>query len=77
LPLAPRAGTLDAEAWAGEAVPDAQPTWDFNTAEGRGDLTQYHAALLHGLRAGAKTPINMSKIAVVIQKLEESSTDFL
>jgi hypothetical protein len=28
------AGTLDAEAWAREAVPDAQLTWDLNTAEG-------------------------------------------
>jgi hypothetical protein len=70
------AGTLDAEAWAREAVPDARPTWDFNTAEGRGDLTQYRAALLHGLRAGAKRPTNMSKIAAVIQKPEETPTDF-
>jgi hypothetical protein len=28
------AGTLDAEAWARKAVPDAQLTWDFNTAYG-------------------------------------------
>jgi hypothetical protein len=27
-------GTLDAEAWAREAVPEARPTQDFNTAEG-------------------------------------------
>jgi hypothetical protein len=27
------AGTLDVEAWAREAVPDARATWDFNTAE--------------------------------------------
>jgi hypothetical protein len=70
------AGTLDAEAWAREAVPDAQPTWDFNTAEGRGDFTQYHAAFLHGLRAGVKRPTNMPKIGAVIQKPEETLTDF-
>jgi hypothetical protein len=28
------AGTIYAEAWAREEVPDALPTWDFNTAEG-------------------------------------------
>jgi hypothetical protein len=27
-------GTLDTEAWAREVVPNAQPTWDFNIAEG-------------------------------------------
>jgi hypothetical protein len=55
---------------------DAQSTWDFNTAEGRGDLTQYCATLLHGLKAGAKRPTNMSKTATVIQKPEETPTDF-
>jgi hypothetical protein len=70
------AGTLDAEAWATEAAPDARPTWDFSTAEGRGVITQYHADLLHGLRAEAKRPTNMSKTVAVIQKSEESPTDF-
>jgi hypothetical protein len=31
--LAP-AGNLDAELWAREVAPDAQPTWDLSTAEG-------------------------------------------
>jgi hypothetical protein len=57
-------------------APNAQPTWDLNRAEGQGVLTQYHAALLHGLRAGAKRPTNMSKTIAVIQKPEESPTDF-
>jgi hypothetical protein len=39
-------------------------------------LTQYCAALLHWLRTGAKKPTNVSKIAAVIQKPEESPTDF-
>jgi hypothetical protein len=69
-------GTLDAEAWAREAAPDAQPTWDFNTAEGQRVLTQYCTALIHRLRTGAKRPTNMSKIVVVIQMPEETPTDF-
>jgi hypothetical protein len=44
--------------------------------DGRGDLTQYRAAFLHGLRARAKRPANISKIAAVIQKPEEPPTDF-
>jgi hypothetical protein len=70
------AGTLDAEAWAREAAPDVWPTWDFNTAEGQGVSTQYCATLLHGLRAGAKRPTNMSKTEALIQKPEETLTDF-
>jgi hypothetical protein len=70
------AGTLDAEAWAKEVAPGAQLTWDFNTAEGCGVLSQYPTTLLSGLRAGAKRPTNMSKIAAVIQKPEEIPTDF-
>jgi hypothetical protein len=56
--------------------PDAQSTGNFNIAEGQGVLTQYHATFLHGLRTGAKKPTNMSKTAAVIQKPEESPTDF-
>jgi hypothetical protein len=40
------------------------------------EVTQYHDTLLHGLRAGAKKPTNRSKIVAVIQKPEESPTDF-
>jgi hypothetical protein len=61
---------------ARKAVFDVRPTWDFNTTERRGYLTPYRVALLHGLRAGAKRPTNLSKIAAVIQKPEETPTDF-
>jgi hypothetical protein len=69
------AGTLDEEAWRREETPDTQPTWDFNTAERGGVLTQCHTALLHRLKAGAKRPTNMSQTAAVIQK-QEKTTDF-
>jgi hypothetical protein len=55
---------------------DVQCTRDFNTAEGRGVLTQYHTTVLHGLRDGSKRPTNMSKIAALIQKPEETPTKF-
>jgi hypothetical protein len=35
-----------------------------------------YTSLLHRLRAGAKIPTNMSKIAAVIQKPEETPTEF-
>jgi hypothetical protein len=70
------AGTPDAGAWARKAVPDAQQTSDFNSAERQGVLTQYGTALLHGLRARAKRSTNMFKTAAVIQKPEETPTDF-
>jgi hypothetical protein len=37
---------------------------------------QYRTDLLHGLRAGAKKPTNMSRTVAVIQKPEETPTDF-
>jgi hypothetical protein len=49
---------------------------DFNTAEGQRVLTQNRTALLHGLWDGAKKPTNMSKTVAIIQKPEESPTDF-
>ena len=64
------------EGWAREAMPEMSPNWDFNTREGQETLGQYHDALQHGLRAGAKKPTNMSKIIMMIQTAEETPADF-
>ncbi|KAB0370893.1 hypothetical protein FD755_017302, partial [Muntiacus reevesi] len=45
-----------------------KPNWDFNTRQGQETLGRYHDTVLHGLRAGAKKPTNMSKITMIIQK---------
>ena len=39
-------------------------------------LRYYCDAILQGLRAGAKKPINMSKTTMVIQKADEAPGDF-
>ena len=57
-------------------MPEMRPNWGFNTREGQETLGRYHDALLHGLRAGAKKPTNMSKMTTIIQKTDETPTDF-
>lgn len=53
-----------------------RPEWDFNTHAGQNALNQCCNAFLHGLQAGAEKPSNMSKTTMVIQKPDESPTDF-
>ena len=57
-------------------MPEMRLTWDFNTREGQEILSRHHDALLHGLRLGAKKPINVSKTTLIIQKVGETPTDF-
>ena len=56
-------------------MPETRPNWDFNTKEGQETLDNYHDALLHGLRVGAKKSTNMSKIIMIILKADETPTD--
>ena len=58
-------------------MPEMRLNWDFNTREGQDTLSCYCDALLHGLQAGAKKPTNMSKIATIIQKVDETPHGFL
>ena len=62
---------LNAVGWAREAMPETKRNWDFNTRQGQETLGRYHDAALHGLRAEAKKPTNMSKITTIIQKADE------
>ena len=57
-------------------MPEMRLTWDFNTREGQETLGRYRDALLHGLQVGAKKPTNMSKITMIIQKVDETPTNF-
>ncbi|KAB0338507.1 hypothetical protein FD755_025234, partial [Muntiacus reevesi] len=52
-----------------------EPNWNFNT-RGQETLGRYHDALLHGFRAGAKKPTNMSKMTTIIQKADGTPTNF-
>ena len=57
-------------------MPEMRPNWDFNNREGQETLGHYLDALLHRLQAGAKKPINMSKITMIIQKVDGPPTNF-
>ena len=53
------------------------PNWDPNSNEGKESLHFYHQALLAGLRAAARRPINLSKTGTVAQSKNESPGAFL
>ena len=67
---------LDVEGWTREVMPEMRPNWDFNTREGQEILGCFHDALLQGLQVGAKKPTNMSIITTIIQKVDETLTNF-
>ena len=67
---------LDVEVWTREVMPEMRPNWDFNTREGQEILGCCHDALLQGLQVGAKKPTNMSIITTIIQKVDETLTNF-
>ena len=57
-------------------MPEMRSDLDFNTREGQETLSSYHDALLHGFGLVAKKSINMSKTIPIIQKADETPTDF-
>ena len=67
---------LDVEVWTREVMPEMRPNWDFNTREGQEILVCFHDDLLQGLQVGAKKPTNMSIITTIIQKVDETLTNF-
>ena len=65
-------GTANLQRWAELATPDESPNWDCNTEEGRGHLERYQAAILQGLKRGARKAMSISKPSQVIQRESES-----
>ena len=70
-------GPLDPAQWSQMAAPEAQPDWDHDTEEGWVALAQYPDSLLCGIRARARLPTNMSKVANITQWPDECPGDFL
>lgn len=70
------AGMADPERWAQRVVPDERPNWDFATEEGQVCIQRYQDALLAGVKAGAKRPMNMAKFSSVVQEANETPGDF-
>ena len=56
-------------------MPETRSNWNFNTREGQ-ETQGHHDAFLHGLQTGAKKPTNMPKITTIIQKEDETLTNF-
>ena len=59
-----------------QAFPTDKPNQDHNTEEGRIQLDRYQTAIIQGLKRGARKPMDMSKPAGVIQKGNESPSEF-
>ena len=69
-------GVINPAAWANMAAPKAGAEWDFTTTEGQAHIRRYQEALLWGIRAGAKKPMNMTKVSSVTQQPGESPRDY-
>ena len=69
-------GTANLQQWAELATPDERPKWYCNTEEGRGLLERFQAAILQGLKRGARKPVSMAKPSKVIQRESESPSEF-
>ena len=50
-----------------EGFPLTQPRLDYNTAQGRERLSNYHRALEVGIRGAAWRPMNLAKVGEVMQ----------
>ena len=69
-------GIANPQRWAELATPDKRPNWDCNTEEGRGHLERYWVAILQGFKKGARKPMSMAKPSKVIQRENESPSEF-
>ena len=56
--------------------PDERPSGDCNTEEGRGHLERYWAAILQGLKRGARKAMSITNPSKVIQRESESPSEF-
>uniref|UniRef100_A0A670I207 CCHC-type domain-containing protein n=1 Tax=Podarcis muralis TaxID=64176 RepID=A0A670I207_PODMU len=57
--------------------PLTDPRWDPNEAGIRATLNTYREILLHGVRRAARKPTDLSRVAAVVQRADESPGDFL
>lgn len=65
-------GVANPETWIEQAFPTDKP----NTEEGRIQLNRYQTAIIQGLKRGANKPVDVSKPAGVIQRGNESLSEF-
>lgn len=54
-----------------------QDDWDYNMAEGRGQLQVYRQTLMSGLQAVTRKPTNLAKVYAVTQGKADSPSGYL
>ena len=69
-------GTANPERWVEQAFPTDRPSWDYNTEKEKIQLDRYRTAIIQGLTRGARRPMDMSKPAGIVQKENESPSEF-
>ena len=68
---------VQTQAQIDEGFPLTRPQWDYNTAQGREWLSNYHQALVAGLRGTARRPTNLAKAREIMQEATEPPSVFL
>ena len=68
--------TANPDRWIEQGFPTDRPNWDYNTEEGKIQLERYRTAIMQGLKKGAWRPMDMSKPARIVQKGNESPSEF-
>lgn len=60
-----------------EAVPEIDPQWDYNTNQGIQARDRFASCLIVGLKKAARKVVNFQKVQEIIQKKDETPTEFL
>ena len=68
--------TANPERWIEQDFPTDRPNWDYNTEEGKIQLDRYRTVIIQGLKRGAPRPMDMCKPAGIVQKGNESPSEF-
>ena len=68
-------GSANLQWWAEPGTPDEKPSWDCNTEEGQGHL-EPPGGYFTRPQGGAQKPMSMAKPSKVIQRGNESPSEF-
>ena len=69
-------GDCKPAAVAESATRNESPNWGCDTEEGRAHLERYQAAILQGLKRGARKAMSITKPSEVTQRESESPSEF-
>ena len=69
-------GTANPERWIEQVFPTDRPNWDFNTEEEKIQLDRYQMVITQGLKRGDRRLMDMSKLAGIVHKGNESPSEF-